>query len=106
LAICKEKHGFIFFVGWRGQDGVMAVGMETEPHPGAWGTFNPEALEALMANRTTICIAHRLSAVQKADLIVLMDQRRIVETGTHAQLMERRGIYCRLQELQFQTPAQ
>lgn len=61
------------------------------------------ALEKLMQGRTTICIAHRLSTIQKADLIAVLDQGRIVETGTHAQLMEARGVYCKLYELQFQT---
>ncbi len=61
------------------------------------------ALEDLMSGRTTICIAHRLSTVQKADLIVVLDQGRIVETGTHAELIKRNGIYRKLYELQFQS---
>jgi subfamily B ATP-binding cassette protein MsbA len=56
-----------------------------------------------MQGRTTICIAHRLSTVQKADLIVVLDAGRIVETGTHAELIEARGLYCKLYEMQFQT---
>ena len=60
------------------------------------------ALEKLMRGRTTICIAHRLSTIQKADLIVVLHEGRIVETGTHTQLTERNGIYHRLHELQFQ----
>ena len=61
------------------------------------------ALDQLMQRRTTICIAHRLSTIQKADLIVVLDQGRIVETGTHAELIQRGGIYRKLYELQFQT---
>jgi subfamily B ATP-binding cassette protein MsbA len=59
-------------------------------------------LEELMQGRTTICIAHRLSTVQNADLIVVLDQGRIVESGTHVELLERRGLYSRLYELQFE----
>jgi ATP-binding cassette, subfamily B, bacterial MsbA len=59
------------------------------------------ALESLMEGRTTICIAHRLSTIQRADLIVVLHEGRIVETGTHAELTRRGGIYRRLYELQF-----
>jgi len=61
------------------------------------------ALEELMQGRTTICIAHRLSTVQRADMIVVLHQGRIVETGTHAKLIERDGMYRKLYELQFQA---
>jgi subfamily B ATP-binding cassette protein MsbA len=61
------------------------------------------ALEELMQGRTTICIAHRLSTIQSADLIVVMDQGRIVETGKHAELITKNGIYQKLFELQFQS---
>jgi subfamily B ATP-binding cassette protein MsbA len=61
------------------------------------------ALEDLMRGRTTICIAHRLSTVQKADLIVVLDQGRIVDTGKHAELIKRGGIYQKLYELQFKA---
>lgn len=59
------------------------------------------ALEELMQGRTTICIAHRLATVQKADQIVVLDAGRIVETGTHSQLLAAGGIYAKLHALQF-----
>jgi len=59
------------------------------------------ALDELMKGRTTICIAHRLSTVLHADLIVVLDQGKIVETGTHDELVGRGGIYQKLYELQF-----
>ena len=59
------------------------------------------ALEKLMQGRTTICIAHRLSTIQKADLIVVLDQGRIAETGTHTELIRHGGVYQKLYELQF-----
>jgi subfamily B ATP-binding cassette protein MsbA len=58
-----------------------------------------KALEALMKGRTTICIAHRLSTIQKADLIVVLDRGRIVETGTHDQLIQARGLYWKFHQL-------
>ncbi len=64
-----------------------------------------EALEELMQGRTTICIAHRLSTIQKADVIVVLDAGRIVEKGTHAELMQLNGLYRKLYELQFKSPA-
>ncbi len=59
------------------------------------------ALDGLMQGRTTICIAHRLSTIVKADLIVVLAEGRIVEQGTHAELLERNGVYRKLYDLQF-----
>ena len=59
------------------------------------------ALEELMSNRTTLVIAHRLSTVEKADRIVVMDAGRIVESGTHAELLARNGQYASLHRMQF-----
>jgi subfamily B ATP-binding cassette protein MsbA len=58
-----------------------------------------EALQRLMHNRTTLVIAHRLSTVQHASRIVVMDAGRIIESGTHAELIERDGPYSRLYKL-------
>ncbi len=59
------------------------------------------ALESAMKDRTTLVIAHRLSTVQRADRIVVLEAGQIVETGTHAQLIHSGGLYSRLAALQF-----
>ena len=59
------------------------------------------ALEDLMQNRTTLVIAHRLSTIEKADCIVVMDDGRIVEQGTHAELIAANGAYAALHRMQF-----
>jgi ATP-binding cassette subfamily B protein len=61
------------------------------------------ALEGAMKGRTTLVIAHRLATVQKADRILVMDKGRIVEAGTHRELISKGGLYSRLAELQFGT---
>jgi ATP-binding cassette subfamily B protein len=58
------------------------------------------ALEALMANRTTFIIAHRIQSVMSADLIVVLDKGRIVQKGTHAELVQQEGIYRQIFDIQ------
>ena len=62
-----------------------------------------EALDRLMANRTSIVIAHRLSTIQHADRIAVLDDGRMVELGTHTELLTQGGLYARLYRMQFKT---
>ena len=64
-----------------------------------------DALDRLMQGRTTLVIAHRLATVRAAKRIIVMDEGRIVETGTHAELVGKGGLYARLASLQFSEPA-
>jgi ATP-binding cassette, subfamily B, bacterial MsbA len=60
-----------------------------------------EALERLMIGRTTVIIAHRLSTVQKANRIAVLEAGRLIELGSHEQLLSANGLYPRLYRLQF-----
>lgn len=60
-----------------------------------------DALEVLMANRTTLVIAHRLSTIEHADLIVVMDKGQVIETGRHEELLAEKGHYAALHSMQF-----
>ncbi|MCR5865352.1 lipid A export permease/ATP-binding protein MsbA [Aquincola sp. J276] len=60
-----------------------------------------QALERLMQGRTTLVIAHRLSTIEHADRVVAMEHGRVVEQGTHAELLARGGLYARLHAMQF-----
>ena len=62
------------------------------------------ALEELMKDRTTFVIAHRLSTVEKADRILVMEEGRIIEQGSHCQLLEQQGRYAQLYDNQFDEP--
>jgi subfamily B ATP-binding cassette protein MsbA len=59
-----------------------------------------EGLDRLLAGKTTFVIAHRLATIEKADLILVLDRGRIVERGTHSELLERNGLYAELQQRQ------
>ena len=61
------------------------------------------ALESAMKDRTTLVIAHRLATVQQADRILVLDHGKLVEQGTHHELVQRGGVYARLAALQFTT---
>jgi subfamily B ATP-binding cassette protein MsbA len=79
-------------------EATSALDSESERHV-------QSAMEALTEHRTTLVIAHRLSTIERADMIVVMDQGRVVETGTHKELLAKGGAYAGLYNLQFQTSA-
>ena len=64
-----------------------------------------QAMERLMKSRTSFIIAHRLSTIQQADIILVMEQGRLAEMGTHAELVAKGGLYSRLHALQFKDAA-
>ena len=76
-------------------EATSALDTESERHIQA-------ALDKVMSGRTTLVIAHRLSTIEKADLILVMDQGRIVERGSHAELLALNGCYARLHSTQFE----
>jgi subfamily B ATP-binding cassette protein MsbA len=75
-------------------EATSALDTESEQHVQA-------AMDALMQNRTSIVIAHRLSTIENADRIMVMERGQIVETGTHAELMQLEGYYAKLYHKQF-----
>ncbi|MCO6056430.1 lipid A export permease/ATP-binding protein MsbA [Pseudomonas sp. MOB-449] len=80
-------------------EATSALDTESERHIQA-------ALDRVMDGRTTLVIAHRLSTIEKADLILVMDQGRIVERGSHSELLAMNGYYARLHASQFEDEAQ
>ena len=79
-------------------EATSALDTESERHIQA-------ALEELMQGRTSLIIAHRLSTIEKADMIVVMEDGRIIEVGTHKTLLDRNGAYAHLHQLQFTAQA-
>ncbi|MCC8361711.1 lipid A export permease/ATP-binding protein MsbA [Lysobacter sp. A6] len=65
-----------------------------------------DALEHLMPDRTTLVIAHRLSTIEHADQVLVLDEGRLVEQGTHAELIAKGGVYAHLHRMQFREPAE
>ena len=63
--------------------------------------ISQKAIESLMKDRTALVIAHRLSTVQNADKIIVIDKGNIVEVGSHQDLYEKNGLYRRLYDIQF-----
>ncbi|MDO9526002.1 MAG: ATP-binding cassette domain-containing protein, partial [Gemmobacter sp.] len=82
---------------------IMLMDEATSALDAASEALVTEALDRLAQGRTTLVIAHRLATVQRADRIVVMDRGRVVDQGTHAELMARGGMYADLCRLQFST---
>jgi ATP-binding cassette subfamily B protein len=118
--ICQLPGGYDYVLGERG--GVLSVGQRQLISFVRAFVYNPEILildeatssvdnesevliqkatETLTKGRTSIVIAHRLSTIRSADLIVVMDKGRIVEQGTHAELLIKEGYYRKLHDMQF-----
>ena len=84
---------------------ILLLDEATSALDAASETLVQEGLEHLMRGRTTLVIAHRLATVLKADRILVMQDGRIVEEGTHQGLVARGGVYAELARLQFETGA-
>jgi ATP-binding cassette subfamily C protein len=86
-----------------GQSRVVVLDEATASLDSASEAAVQQALDEALADRTALVIAHRLSTVRVADMILVVEDGRIVERGTHDQLLARRGRYTELYETQFGT---
>ena len=80
---------------------ILLLDEATSALDGATESNVKKALEVLMKNRTTLVIAHRLSTIQQADMIVAIDKGKIIQIGTHEELIDQKGLYKQLHESSF-----
>jgi len=78
----------------------MVKGFRVSSCLGVLIQHRPKGIEGLLKGHTSIVIAHRLSTIRDADRIIVLGQGHVVETGTHSELIERRGLYWNLYRLQ------
>ena len=89
--VVSQRHGVWLEADGKGDAASLSRRLDAESEAAV-----QKALEAVMKNRTTLVIAHRLATVQKASRILVMDKGAIVEEGTHAELLAAGGTYARL----------
>jgi ABC-type multidrug transport system fused ATPase/permease subunit len=97
-----ERQLVAFARAWLADPALLILDEATSNLDVATETRVSEAMRRLRHGRTTIVIAHRLSTVQNADRIVVLDRGSIVESGSHEELLQQGGLYKRLHAIQFQ----
>ena len=89
-----------------GENGALLSGGQRQALDTESERLVQDALEHLMPDRTTLVIAHRLSTIEHADQVLVLDHGKLVEQGTHAELLARDGLYAHLHRMQFREPGQ